>query len=321
MENFQEWGVGKPIGLVLFSRQVLLARNEVWQLLEWIRTGDGLQVLGPFPSVKRWVQMYRHPSRVMKYLVNNLFPAPGRELNTYGGYRLCSSEWSAFQRLSPEKRRGLLISISEDEWRESLEEAREFLGNVCQAQTNTESWAIPRRRPSDLRMRRIFRSPEIQFFLRVWFPCQVLYGEFSYVIHRRARQGDLVSLEKLLRLDKAADSDPRIKRHIADAWANNRAKYKRLMRALNQQPKKINRRQVKVGLASLVSKWARSCDEELTAPEIEALVHAAEKAKSGNLCDKDLPTAETLSKGIQRHREHWKMLPDKNSSKTVRSPK
>lgn len=54
----------------------------------------------------------------------------------------------------------------------------------------------------------LMASPSGQFFMRVWWPCWILYREYPPRLLRSARLGNLDSLDRLLRLDKRAIADP-----------------------------------------------------------------------------------------------------------------
>jgi hypothetical protein len=50
-------------------------------------------------------------------------------------------------------------------------------------------------------------AAENQFFMRVWLPCWMLYGEHPPRLMRRARQGDMNALQDLLRLQWPNETD------------------------------------------------------------------------------------------------------------------
>jgi hypothetical protein len=52
------------------------------------------------------------------------------------------------------------------------------------------------------------RQPEIQFFMRVWFPCVIAYGQWPTRLFASARRGNVDALYKLLRIDKSILADP-----------------------------------------------------------------------------------------------------------------
>jgi hypothetical protein len=152
------------------------------------------------------------------------------------------------------------------------------------------------------------RQPEVQFFMRVWFPCLIAYGQWPTRLLASARRGNLDALYKLLRIDKSILADPFIADHLHQAYASGRkGAFGKLAVAVKGPAKKMKRRQVKVRLASLISLLAKIFGTTVTAPEIQELFDAvaAAKRKNSTRVDVELPDPETFSREVRLTRAVW----------------
>ena len=161
----------------------------------------------------------------------------------------------------------------------------------------------------------------MSFFLRVWFPCILLYREYPHVLFKRACEGDTNALVDLLKLDKGLVGEPRIAERflrLSPSNCGDQAVFQKIARALRDRPRKVVRRHAKVALAGLLSLVSCGLDQKLTAPEIGKLFDAMAQLASGGkkLVDEELPMGESWAKAIQRDRGDWEALrgADKNRS-------
>jgi hypothetical protein len=151
-------------------------------------------------------------------------------------------------------------------------------------------------------------TPEILFFLKVLFPCWILYNEHPTFLLRKARQGDIDSLGKLLRLDKTLIKDRLISEQIIRSRSSAPNKFLILTKAIEDSPKEQKSIQrIKYSLAGLISIISEDLGHKFTAPEIKQLFDAvAVDYDRDELIDPDLPDSpESFNKAIQRARPFW----------------
>ena len=157
--------------------------HDVHELMKCVQTGEGLKAFGPPPSTKQWLLMYRQQRKTVEFIADSLFPAPPNEPRVSEILRgILRTIWE-LGKLSKDELRELIAGIEEEQLREAIEENRMFCLDVAQSQTDLDAWPIPSRKPSIAAQNRLFRSPQIQFILRVWFPCQMLYGISATVLY------------------------------------------------------------------------------------------------------------------------------------------
>lgn len=151
-------------------------------------------------------------------------------------------------------------------------------------------------------------TPEIIFFLKITFPCWILYAENHTILLRKARQGNIESLEKMLRLDKTLTRDRLINEQITKSISEDPIKFDYITKAIRSKPKEQNTLpRIKTSLAGLISVLSEELGHRFTAPQIKELFDAVAIDYSiDELIDTDLPDSpEALSKAIQRERPFW----------------
>lgn len=124
------------------------------------------------------------------------------------------------------------------------------------------------------------RKQEFLFLIFIYAPCYLLYAEHPTRLYRKARQGDIKALDKLLRLDKFLIRDPQINRHIPRAYYKN--DYKRsnvLFKAVKSSPRKQSREKVVMTQAAIISIISELMGHRLSSYEIQQLVLAAANDK------------------------------------------
>jgi len=167
------------------------------------------------------------------------------------------------------------------------------------------------------RNKSIKNKTELIFFIRVWIPCILFYGDYPANILRKARHGDENALEKLIRLDKSVIHDSKIMEiHHQAAVAKKQGTMDIITKAMNKSPKmKIDPQKVKYSLAGLISLISITLGKKLKAVEIHGLFNAISSDTSDESIDPDLiVTPETFEKAIQRAKTFWQAfipLPDK----------
>ena len=169
---------------------------------------------------------------------------------------------------------------------------------------------------------RLVALPEVEFLLRVVLPCAVLYQQCPAKLFHRARAGrkgdDLEDLVDLLRLDKSVLGDKLILQRWHDVMHGpNKGRQSVLLRAMRGETGGSSARKKSKELAAgFISQLGIAFGCEVTAAEIRELFDRIARIRTGHV-DAHLPTAEALTKAIQRNRNFpWipKLPPDKSSS-------
>lgn len=151
--------------------------------------------------------------------------------------------------------------------------------------------------------------PEIAFIVTVLIPCWFEYRELMTPLLRRARQGDLESLEKILRLDKNAIHDPKIAKelHIASQKPQGII-YRRLTNAMaNQTRTKLTPERVKIWMSGLILLISEILQCKLTTPEIRKLFDALSYDLNGDLYDSEITLEEDAFRmAVNREKDFWR---------------
>jgi len=160
---------------------------------------------------------------------------------------------------------------------------------------------------------KILDIPEFVFYTRVWFPCWIMYGEYPTFLFRRARQGNLDDLCKLLRLDKAITHDKRIGALVQQISLNPESEeFRKINNAMKSTIKVTSRKKMKMRLASFILKYASFLGIDINAPEIQKLFDSiSQHMYSEKLDDTDLPESpEAFYMNLRRQSKKWNVIPD-----------
>lgn len=161
-------------------------------------------------------------------------------------------------------------------------------------------------------------SLEIQFFINVWLPCFLVYGTNPASLLRSARQGELESMQKLVRLDPSTIFDPKVSTMVHQLLYTNWDEYKRTTDSLKQPFKgKVSRRKLKSSVAALIKVQHEIWGEKITCLELRYLFNslARDLGKDINedFIDRDLPVSdEAFHTAIYRDIPFWKSLYNHN---------
>jgi hypothetical protein len=314
-EGLRKWREGKPLALLLYAEQAVAAADGLFGLLKAIRRGKGLPWLAGPPAVSAWLRLYRSHHR----LQDALGPFVGFGASGAGSASGKAAEWRQIVKSRAEETASRVVSEKiqdPDRIKQLIGEAGKYLLNRClEMLPRAAGDGLP---ADDDAVGRMTEMPELQFFVRVWFPCWMEYRVYPTELLWRARKGDLDALEDLLRLDKSVVHDRLIAEHIHQTWhAEGRGEFQRIGAAFFGAPRKgISARRVKYALAGLISEYARQLKQPVTEPEIRGLFDAYAKAQ-GKLRDTDLAESpESFSMAIRRERRKWSIprWPDKTKS-------
>jgi hypothetical protein len=204
-----------------------------------VRSVDGLYVLGeivrhgmtgwnvPTPPIEEWERMYRRPRSTMQRVFDHLVTVPPEWCDAFGVPADCGPVGG-----------GTALRMSQLFFRELQKQDSEELDRQLREYLQTPE-AVDRVRQGHVLARASYEEAlstplageevddtalgqkEIQFILLVWLPCWLEYGESASQLLMRAETGDIVTVEKLLRLDKRTMFFRRI-REIVDGAIHSR---------------------------------------------------------------------------------------------------
>lgn len=161
---------------------------------------------------------------------------------------------------------------------------------------------------------------EFKFVFLVYFPCFFLYQTTPSRLYRKARNGDKVAMDKLLRLDPFMLHDPSIGQQLQKIRIFGRqSTYQNLIEApLKPIKANLTKNKIKTSMATLISMIAEACGQPLTSADIRVLFDAVARDADKHDEDTAIPrSSDTLGKAIQRKRSDWQKLL-KPDSKTLK---
>jgi len=158
---------------------------------------------------------------------------------------------------------------------------------------------------------------EVVFLFRVWMGCWVVHHEPFTPLFRRAGNGDVGALEKLVLLDRRILHAPR----IAKIWArisedNESPDFERIHRALAKQPGLVeyDLYEAKANIAGLIAKMSEAFGYPLNASQIGELFDALAR-------DLALPSKRVYrDPDIDRKSDQWRKAVRRNKEKWLESP-
>tara|TARA_R110002072_G_scaffold98538_3_gene216785 strand:- start:331 stop:1278 length:948 start_codon:yes stop_codon:yes gene_type:complete len=295
-------GNGKPLGFVIVA--VLIADSSD-MLFELVSIGIGkikpARRLPPLPHIDAWMRMYRSH----RFFTNQIASSIGLPAELFATEIL--DEMRALSRASESEIADLTNELSEQEIAQFL---RPLLGVPFPPETQMLKKMLldhnTKTEDDSEIVDELYESVSVQFFIRVWMPCWVLYRELPGILIRKSRLGDHDSLDKLLRLDKSVVHDPRIAQIWHDIMHNgSKSDRKRFKNAMADGPKvKLTARSLKLGLAGLISQLAIQSRSPVTSIEIRKLFDSISKIRSGGI-DTSMPESpDAMRKDLQRQR-NW----------------
>ncbi len=316
MRYFEQWAKDKSPIIRNASHLVATSSEDFLEFLKTVKAGDPLEENIKLPPIQDWLNLYRNHKKVY-HGVTRFF----RQLNDETSavidlYEEMLSGLNILKQVTPSELNDMLNEPTLEDQKELFDTAKIRLEKVNHLLTKDSiSNRDEIRKLSKDEKRRFKKSrsrPEIIFFLRVWVPCFLIYGEYPPYLLRKARQGDDDALEKLLRLDKSLIYDHKIQAifHL-ETVAKKRARMTLITKALQNTPKaKLDIQKVKYLFAGLLSLISLVLNQRLSAIEIHRLFDAVARDTTEESIDPDLIVSpETFEKAIQRARSFWQTIP------------
>lgn len=305
MGALKNWAVGRPLIIEQVGIQMATTAHEINEAFQHIKARKFFSYQFPLPNLPSWFRLYRKHNEVEQFLTTLLgdFSAlTNEQVELSQGIFEVASKWGQIDK-------SILSNITQEDITQAVKSLR---GLSDALYVDVEKDLNPDFISSDEQdeIIQFLNENELSaaFFILVHVPCWILYRMSPSILYRRARQGDIDSLEKLLRLDALMIHDPSIGRQVQRFRFNRKTTvYGDLMKAPLEKPKgKITRKTMKYIFAGFISAVAQIYKHPLTEPEIRSLFDAVSKDAGRGSIDTDLPDSpDSFSKAVRRYREFW----------------
>ena len=307
--------------VTILSKEAAVSAEAIHGTLEILHGSEELAKFPPLPPIDQWLALYRHHAQICNVLVDGFFPSGNPAMKTSTVIATLLKAHRAFCRASNGQREAIIQRASKEQTQRVRQGIAQGMRAVVadQSQFIRDDIAGRMTKKDEQIIARLWRTPEMQFFFRVWMPCMVVNDMTPVELMRKARLGasrharpeHINALCDLLRLDKAAIAEPCIARYFADSYAvEGRAAFKRMAKALATPSKTLRPSQVKGYLSGYISKIASASGAPIESPLIGDLFdRVARDYGRSDTTDRDLPTGEALTKSVQRHRKRWPKIP------------
>lgn len=308
MLNVEKWAQDKCWLIATLAPQIATSAQDLHLGFAQIKRRRIFNHQLPLPPLPAWFSLYRShrkPICFFKEMFKKFFPSGPFTIDVAEsfteGLRLLSRGNTNQETitLTPDvltKTRKILDKIREASFTDL---ANDFSGKAVSP--------LQRDKFIDLLERRHLES---SFFILVHTPCWLLYRTSPTRLYRKARNGNVDALSKLLNLDPLMIHDPLIGRQIHRIRYQGKPKtYSKLMEApLKKLKVKIDSRRMKYAAAGLISAIAHVINQRLTERDIHDLFDTVAKDVTGNAHAVDLDlivSPETFAKAIYRERQFW----------------
>lgn len=331
MLKITAWGKSKPLLPAVIAQMIAITPKTILRYLSVVREFENIRNI-PLPNSKLWLSFYLRKKHLQNTLFQNLIknlvdeklvkhfvdfaseikkipsePKLNEQLKSQITKQYLKKKYSAFEQrfvdqFQNQEFMDLTSKLSSEAhpiFALTYNLNIKFIEDDIEDEKNPEIYS----KDDD----KLF-TPEGLFFLKVVFPCWILYAEHHSYLLRKARQGDIESLEKILRLDKTLTGDRLINRQLMESISADPFKFDRITKAIASKPKEQSTLpRIKIFLAGFISVLSEFFGHKFTAPEIQSLFDAvAIDYGYDELRDPDLPDSpEAFSKAIQRERTFW----------------
>ncbi|MDD5722804.1 MAG: hypothetical protein PHY29_03590 [Syntrophales bacterium] len=321
MVHFEEWAKDKTFLIRTAALQFALPSKDFHDALKKLKAGERMEGYDSLPPIDEWVKLYKNHGKVYLGLTNSLRQLDNRLSEIIDFYEELMLSLASLRHITQSEFQEVVDELKSEDQNgifESFKEKFKAIENLI-IEDHLEDSETPEQLSEGKteKIQKFIRTPEVLFFVRVWAPCFLLYGDYPAYILRKARQGDEEAFEKLLRLDKFLIYEPKMKKIFKKATETKaRGRMSLIAKAFRSTPKaKIEIKHIKYLFAGLLSLISIAIGQKLKAIDIHDLFDAIAQDTTGEQIDPDfIETPETFEKRIQRARDFWKIpipLPDK----------
>jgi|GEM_PF-5853696 len=302
--NLDAWCEGRPPLIRFLAKLAALAANDIVWGMNTVQDGRYHKMTNPKTmDPLDWIELYHRPRQITTAIVQAMDGGDSANVTQVLAIwdylsRIAKMSKDHRQRYFTRPfRHAMDIPIPWDQLREQLNSVADTLINSVYNDTDP------------LRQHEIkaFKSPEMQFFIRVTVPALLLYNTLPDQMLESARKGDQKTLRRLIRLDKNVFHDPVIRHRMAEWEQSNPYRYRKVIAALDlpRYPKQ-REMHIKATLGAYLRNAAQLLNCPIASPDIHKLFDAAAKDRSQtNIIDTRTKSAETFRKAIARQRAKW----------------
>jgi len=300
----------------LFAAMTASSAQDVYEAIKDIRERRLFGYQFSLPDLPAWFALYRRPLKAL--LVSSEYISEFSE----AGKDIVALVF-AFRKLqkmaknTPEKLAEIQFTSQDlKEGQDFFNEMRSKLFTEVQEDIND----TPFDHQTGIKFRKYLADHELElgFCYLVYIPCIYLYKTFPTDLYQKALNGDVNSLERLVKLDPIMLHDPAIGQKIQALRFKNMNGYEKIIDAAkkplryNQKEIKSARKKMKVESAAMIASFAEGIKKPITNQQIRAPFDAYAKdsqGKLGYLEDADLPKSpEALDKALKRHKPDWQKM-------------
>lgn len=308
LESVKKWINGKPLFLGTFSVIIAASAEQFNLFLKALKNDKFTSAITP-DNKTEWIKLYKNHRHLQKSLkvngsefisqivannntLNEILGTMGA--NVYEQKQVKSKYQKPLKQQDPQIQndiQSLCLNL--------IENTLETLAHLSSKdnQEKLEEW------------KHIASNKEMAFLFSVWLPCWLNFGKSPTMILYKARHEDLISLEELLKIDKAAIYEPK----IAEIWNQaskkpHSSQYEIIHKALAPDTKQSpGIRQTKYLLAGFISFMGEYFNFELKYSDIRDLFDAIAQDLNNQTCDTDLPESkDAFRKAVSRNKPFWK---------------
>ena len=307
MENFQKWAKGRNPFLAVYCHMVATSTGLTYGLFEAIRKDGIFSKNFPLPPLKTWLKLYGKHRAVLNGIWDKFSDFPGT-FNFFG-----KDKWKI--KISPE-------AESDDEiFSEEFKKVFDGFFDKQDSEKVIENYiGFCKAEPDEAQKQKygeylleVVHSPEFLFLVRVYLPSLLLYKEAPANLLRKARRGDLQSLENLLRLDSSAIFDPQISSLVHRIRYEKKSQFEEIISFLVKPPKKkVSRQKEKNFWGGFLMLISKSLGEDLSEPDIKGLYDAIARDHEKGGLDPDIEgQPKSFYIAMWREMSFW-LLPDES---------
>lgn len=312
LNETKKWLEDKPKFAALFAVYVALLPEIIYKLYSILYSGnEDTSALKP-KNLKSWLKLYKQHRVIVKCALGNFPGLSEFEYNHIAQIVLNKIKSNYFLGPADNSQLAIMQAWPKEQWEIIMNSLYDYLfagiDNLAYQLAETRLGRNQSENDS------IEFSEELLFVLRLWGACWVIYGEAFTVLLRKARQGDLDAIQKLLIVDKNAIFEP----GIARIWSKCNDKpdseeFQTITKALKTIPKIANydATKAKYDVAGMIARVFAPCKKPIPASEIGALFNAlakdlSDKSKPCHIdADLDNHKSDAFRKRVVRAKSHW----------------
>lgn len=313
MLEVEKWAKDKNPLLAFFATQFVANTRDVHLEFSQIRERRSSNNQFTMPPLPPWFAMYRSHRKLITFLKTIILKSSMYSKETYECGEAVINELTAIGS-------GKVIKSEHPSTPEGVEKAKNFLQTLLSEtfhalKTDFDNTPLAPDVKKDLHETMSEMDLECSFFVLVWAPCSLLYQTHPTRLYRKARQGDIDAIDKLLQIDPLILNEPAIARHIHSLRLNNKQNaYESLLKApIKPLDAKIKPKRMKPNVAGLVLGFARMLNIPLNEQDIRELFHAVakDKERDEDAIDTDLSYDQGFFKTTKRNSTSWLKKLDK----------